>query len=389
MPTPFTRTLRSVHADGFRPGTLGALAAIALLVLWGTWLVRARVDVLATCPAARVEARGALYPIEAPVAGTVAFAALELGRAVRAGELLVELDGAALALEEAEQRGHADAAAAELAALEGQLASERRAAAQAPLVAAAVAEEDRLRRAEHALALELAREEVARLELLEDDGIVSELELVRARSLVRSRELALELQSATEQRRAEEELRAGEERAARTAGLIRELERQRGLLASSEARLARLAHTRAERRILAPHDGILAERRALVPGSAVQAGERLAALVAGGELAVVAEFPPADALGRLAAGQAGELRLDGFPWSRFGTVGVRVARVASEPRDGTVRVELAIERESPAIALQHGLPGRVEIVVERVSPAELVLRGAGLVLAGPRGARAP
>ncbi len=389
MATPFARTLRSIRSDGFGPTSLCALVALVLLAAWSAWLVSARVNVVASSPA-RVALVGALYPIEAPVAGSVAATHLALGRSVRQGELLVELDSVALELEAAEERERSRAAEAELLALEEALASERRAAEEALAVVAAVAEEERLRRAEHELALALGREEVTRLEQLARDGIVSELELVRARGLVQSRALALELHGASAARRAREEQRAATERSARTAGLARELERQRGLLAAGEAKLARLAHALRERRILAPRDGTLAELRELAAGSAVQAGERLAALVASGDLVVVADFPPSAALGRIAPGQRAELRLDGFPWSRFGTIGLCVERVGGEPREGLVRVELAIERPSPSIALQHGLPGVVEIVVERVSPAELVLRGAGLAaLPGPGGAGEP
>lgn len=377
MPTPFARTLRSIRSDGFRPSTTGALAAALALGAWTAWLVLARVDVLEVCPGARVEARGALVPIEARAGGTVLTARLELGRAVRAGDVLVELDPAALGLEEAEERERAAAAEAELAALGRQRAAEELAAAETAPLALAALEESRLRRAEHELSLSLANEEVSRLEQLESGGIVSELDLVRARGAVRSRELALELHDASELRRAGEERRATAERDARLVALARETERQRGISAAARARLERLAHERGELTILAPRDGVLAERRELAAGARLEAGDRVAALVASGELSVVAELEPSAALGRVAPGQRAELRLDGFPWSRHGTLGLRVARVAGEPRDGKVRVELDIVRAT-SIPLQHGLPGTLEVVVERVSPAELLLRGAGL-----------
>ena len=381
MATPFSRTLRSIRSDGFRGTTAGALVALALLAAWTAWFVRARVDVVETCSGARVTAQGSLLPIEASVAGSVVETHLELGRAVRAGDVLVVLDSASLALEDAEERERVRGARAELVALEAERAGERHAAEQTEAASAAALGEARIRRAEHELALELAREEVARLERLAEDGIVSELELVRARGVVRQSELALALHDASEERRVAEDERTRAERGARTAGLERELERQRGLIAAGDARLERLAHDIDARRVLAPRDGTLAEVRELTRGSNVQLGERLAAVVASGELAVVADFPSAAALGRIAPGQRGELRLDGFPWSRFGTLGVRVARVGGEPRDGRVRVEFAIERANPAIPLQHGLPGEVEVVVARVSPAQLVLESAGLAFA--------
>ena len=59
--------------------------------------------------------------------------------------------------------------------------------------------------------------------------------------------------------------------------------------------------------------------------------------------------------------------------------------VASEIRDGRVRVELAAHPDPGSqIPLQHGLPGTVEVQVERISPVMLVLRAAGRLVAEPR-----
>jgi membrane fusion protein (multidrug efflux system) len=79
------------------------------------------------------------------------------------------------------------------------------------------------------------------------------------------------------------------------------------------------------------------------------------------------------------------MRLDGYPWTQYGSIEAAVSHVAGEVRDGTVRVELAV---SPSVAvsapLQHGLPGSLEVEVERVSPAALVMRTAGRGVAAPR-----
>ncbi len=95
-------------------------------------------------------------------------------------------------------------------------------------------------------------------------------------------------------------------------------------------------------------------------------------------------FLPPAALGRIQPGQPAQLRLEGFPWTQYGAVSATVTNVASEVRDGQVRVELAVRPDAaPLIPLQHGLPGTVEVEVDRVSPATLVLRTAGLLLTVP------
>jgi membrane fusion protein (multidrug efflux system) len=54
-----------------------------------------------------------------------------------------------------------------------------------------------------------------------------------------------------------------------------------------------------------------------------------------------------------------------------------VSAVASEIRDGGVRVELTLAGTGTRVPLQHGLPGTVEVSIERVTPAQLVFRAAG------------
>jgi membrane fusion protein (multidrug efflux system) len=93
---------------------------------------------------------------------------------------------------------------------------------------------------------------------------------------------------------------------------------------------------------------------------------------------VVAEFAPSDAVGRVLPGQAARVRLSGFSWTEFGMLDAVVDQVASEPRDGTIRVELRLaSTRAPAIPVQHGLPGSVEVEIERVAPWVLVLRDVG------------
>lgn len=137
----------------------------------------------------------------------------------------------------------------------------------------------------------------------------------------------------------------------------------------------------------APVAGRVGEVANLQIGTVVAPGDELAAIVPAGDLRVVAHFHPAQALGRVRAGQPARLRLEGFPWMQYGSISATVATVASEARDGRVRVELRVQTDSvPPSMLQHGLPGMLEVEVERVSPATLVLRAAGQLLARPVGA---
>jgi membrane fusion protein, adhesin transport system len=102
-------------------------------------------------------------------------------------------------------------------------------------------------------------------------------------------------------------------------------------------------------------------------------------VVPDGEFVVVADFEPSAALGRVRPGQKAQMRLDGFPWAQYGTLGATVTRVGGEIRDNLVRVEFRPQAPVPKdIVLQHGLPGAIEVTLEQVAPAVLLLRSAGL-----------
>ena len=112
-------------------------------------------------------------------------------------------------------------------------------------------------------------------------------------------------------------------------------------------------------------------------------------MVPAGGLRVVADFPPASAVGRIRPGQTAQVRLTGFPSAQYGVLPAVVSRVAAEARDGTIRVELAARPgQRSHLPLQHGLPGTVEVEVDRLSPAALVLRTVGKLLGRPVGAGA-
>ena len=103
---------------------------------------------------------------------------------------------------------------------------------------------------------------------------------------------------------------------------------------------------------------------------------------------------PVSGVGRIRQGQRARLRLDGFPWTQYGTLQATVADAASEPSGGRVRVELVLQPDpQSAIPLEHGITGSAEVEAERLSPFALVLRAAGKLLAPrrlePSGAPAP
>jgi membrane fusion protein (multidrug efflux system) len=214
---------------------------------------------------------------------------------------------------------------------------------------------------------------------------VAQAELLRAETEAQKRHAAASAQALTISKLESEAKSKENNHGVRRAQLEREAASADGEIQTAEAGIKRFEHVVEQRRICAPVAGELGEATELRPGGFVTEGQKLGAIIPSGQLKLVAQFLPLTALGRVRSGQRARLRLDGFPWAQYGSVTATVSGVATEPRDGQLRVELAVRPESvPAVALQHGLTGTVEVEVERASPATLVLRAAGKILGAPR-----
>ena len=227
---------------------------------------------------------------------------------------------------------------------------------------------------------QLRVEEAQRIELLYARAAAAELELLRAKAEVRKNweaTDALRLEVSRLERDLQMRVNDRQTRLQRLRLYVTQLE---GQIAVTRVTSERLEYEIERRYIRAPVAGRLGEVATLQVGTWVREGARLGAVVPPGTLKVMADFLPS-ALGRIQAGQPARLRLEGFPWTQYGAVSATVASVASEVRDGRVRVELAVRPEAaPLIPLQHGLPGTIEVEVDHVSPATLGLRTAGLLL---------
>ena len=377
MPAPFTRTLRSIQSDGVRRHTVGLLTAVVLLSIWFAWFLFARVAVYEVTDRARLEVELASHPVAAELGGRVVRTALRLGKGVKTGEILVELDAQA-------KRFALDEARARLAGL--------RAQAQA-LSVEIRAEKDGVEahRQESTVALEEAQARIVGAEA----RARFTAEQVKARKTLRHRKVVSEenfkqVQAEAEsghaevaavrllRARLEKEYALGSiDRQARIAKLERTFADLSADAAMREANIRRIERELEQHLIRAPTDGRVAQARSLSIGSVLQTAEVFGAIVPRGRPRAVAFFPVAT-VGRLHPGQPARLRLEGFPWTQYGTLAATVVAVGNEPMEGRVRVDLVIGLASaPAIPLEHGLSGTAEVEVERASPAELVLRTVG------------
>jgi membrane fusion protein (multidrug efflux system) len=384
MATPFSRTTRSLQADGFRGAGFGLALAACLLGGWVVWFLLARVARYEVTDTARLEVDRAVHRVDAPVAGRVVATHLVLSQEVQAGDVLVELDARGQRLQLAEDRSRLTALGPQLDAIRQEVAAEERALEESRGAARVALDEARAQQREAEAVAALAEQEAARADQLRAGGILSEVEQLRARASAKSRRAAAESLKLAVERQAGEQQARETDRQAHIENLRRDVTRLEGEKITAAATVERLEHEGEMRHVVAPVAGRIGEVATLQIGSVVAEGDKLATIVPAGKLRVLAHYHPAQALGRILPGQPARLRLEGFPWMQYGSIATTVASVASEAREGRVRVELSVTHDSvPSPMLQHGLPGSLEVEVERVSPATLVLRAAGQLLSRP------
>jgi membrane fusion protein (multidrug efflux system) len=247
-----------------------------------------------------------------------------------------------------------------------------------------VLDEARARHHEAEVAARTAKEEAEIYIRVQKRGLASQLDFLRVTSEAPKRRAAADALRVAISRLEGEQRTKESDRTARLERLKREAGQLTGQIAEAEAAIARPTYELTKRLIQSPVAGRIGEVANVQVGALVREGEKLGAIVPPGTLKVIADFLPATALGRIHPGQPARLRLAGFPWTQYGAVGARVMEVASELRDERVRVDLTVDTDAASpIPFQHGLPGTVEVEVDRVAPATLVLRTAGLLLAGP------
>ena len=380
--------MQSLAADGFRYSLSGMLLAAALLSAWTAWFFIARITLYEISAGARLEVSEAAHPVEAQVAGRVRATHLVLGQEVQGSDVLVELDVGAQRLQLEEERTRLAALASQPTELRSEISAEEAAKHEDQLARRIALDQARARYREAEATAQLRVQEAQRIEFLYAHAAAAELELLRAKAEVRKNweaTDALRLEVSRVERDLQMRVNDRQSRLQRLRLYVAQLE---GQIAVSHATSERLEYEIERRYIRAPVAGRLGEVATLQVGTWVREGARLGAVVPPGTLKVMADFLPSAAIGRIQAGQPARLRLEAFPWTQYGAVSATVASVASEVRDGRVRVELTV-RPNPAslIPLQHGLPGTVEVEVDRVSPAILVLRTAGQLLAVRRTSR--
>jgi membrane fusion protein (multidrug efflux system) len=391
---PFQRTQRALSGDefGIRVTLVSvSVTALVALLLWGLF---ARIPILKVSTAGRIEPHNAIHRIEPQEAGKVLASHLALDKQVNEGDVLVEFDSQEQKFELDQSQISQTTLTRDLSALTDQIARKK-----VELDHSIAADEAALREAE-ARSRELypkyllAQQRVRRAEA-SAPGAISDLEKLESKTEAEELQRSNETQPIALQRiERDQKVR----RAALESQLL-QMDRDRlkikGDLEALNVNIAKLKYQIEKRQLRASATGQLVDVVELAADDYIGQGQRLGTILAKGPLRVRARFPQGT-VGVLRPGQTARLKLDGYPWSVYGTVHATVASVGTETpvlasqnpesvgMGGTVKVELEIQPpEDRRILLQHGMTTTVEVEVARVSPFALMMRAIGEWNPGP------
>lgn len=350
-----------------------------------TWAIAAEVPVMKVSSQGRVEPHNAVYRLEPPAAGKVVRSLLNLDEMVKQGDLLIEFDARTERLELEQSTATAAALEQELSVIRDQITNKKDELAASGLVDEVAIREAVEKECEitprHRLALQRAQ-----LAQRSPTGSIYELEKLERFTEVDALKYASRAQRLAVIRLRREQAVRRQTLIASELGLKREELRIEGQLRELKVTADRLEYQIERKRYRAPASGRLVDVVELGAGAFIADGQRVGTILAtDAEVRVRARFPK-EMVGIIQPVQTAQLKLDGYPWTIYGTVPAKVTRVGTEPGQvatpeaipGTVRVELDIETPAdPRIKLQHGLTASVEVEVARVSPIALLMRAIG------------
>ncbi|OGK77849.1 MAG: hypothetical protein A2X52_10095 [Candidatus Rokubacteria bacterium GWC2_70_16] len=394
------------------PSPLGvALGTVILALVAATaaWAYLGSLDVVAVARG-RIIAAGHSKLIQPLESGLIRAIRVADGAVVRKGQLLVELDPTAsgadearLGIEEMSARLHVarlrallageasfeapPGAEAGLVALQRQLLSDQRQEQERRLEAAALAIQQRVS------AVEGARANVERLEAL----VVMQTERARAYRTLLEREYVARMQYLeVEERRVDrvQELAMERQRLDRERAALGEAEKQSEVLESEfrrarlgeltewEARAAALsqevlkaARRRAVQRLVSPVDGVVQQLAVHTVGGVVTPGQQLMVVVPREARIEVEAWLENKDIGFVRPGQPVEIKVETFPFTRYGTVPGQVTSLSGDAvsveRLGLVyAARVSLERsvlrvDDRDVALAPGMAVTVEILIGR------------------------
>lgn len=373
MTTNFPHTLHALSSNRGKPLILFIFFAVVVITAWSIWFFFGRIGLIEISETARIEVSRQVHFIQTQVAGQVIKNNAVLDNHYQAGDVLVELDSEHenILLEEA--RSYLTTLKYQLNALQNEIEAQEKADQEEIQAIATALEEGRARYNEAKANLQFIKDKTDRTALLHQRGYVSELDLLQINAEKQKGQAEVEVCTLTIKRLEQEKNAKYYEQIANHERMNRENAKLKSEIAKGRTSIKQLENEIEKRRIRAPVDGRLGDIADYQVGSVIAKGQQLGAIVPDGLLKIVADFSP-KVLRRIRRGQQARLRIEGFPWIENENLKATVVRIASEMRDGLIRVELApVQDLETGMAFPHGLPVEVEVEVAQISPASFVL----------------
>jgi membrane fusion protein, adhesin transport system len=378
----FLRTIRSLSSDAPQRRHAAVVIGLAGLGVWLMWALVARVSIVVVSARARLEARQAAHQLAIPQSGTVAVANLTLGRAVRRGEILIELDARDEVIRRARLIDEISNAERGVAAMQAQIVAGR-----ALADAQRRSSETSLRqvREETAGGRELARIERERAERtarLGVNGLVPRVEVDETSRRAAAAESRVRGFVAAEEksRRILSEVTASAEAQLRALENDRiEIEQQlaaaRTALWSTDVIIERM-------RVRSPVDGHITSSIEPKPGAWLAAGEKLCSIATAEPVEVTAWFP-LESMPVIRAGQPASVWINYVAPRARKVIRAVVTSVEHDPAGSEFKVHLRLAgTQSSSALVGQGFPAVTVVEVQRVTPFQALLQTAGMAHTG-------
>ena len=349
------------------------------IAAWFTWAFWGRVAVFRQTHEARLSIEQEPYLLESRYAGEVVRSFLAEGKEVKKGELLVELEVEGFKLEIKAQDQAIEGLEQELATLKNRQSHERQSwILELNRRSAEIEQSTQSLQDNQALALVYAQV-FQKMTQSRQDGLITEMQFLASKmenqkitSLVNEqRQQLIVLENGFQHQKKLNEVQ--EKRMSEEFLVLKQR------LQEAQSKRVHLQYESQIRQILAPVSGKMGEFQVLNPNSFIDEGEHLGTVLVEDTFKVIAWFPTEDALGLLKKGQHAQIRFEGFPWLRYGSMTAVISHVAGEATKNGIRVTLA-PVNNPGIPLIHGLPCSVEVEIERTSPWNIFLNLLGAKL---------
>jgi membrane fusion protein (multidrug efflux system) len=378
LSTPFSKTVQSLKQDNsYFAFAIWAIASV-IFIFWMIWFLYGNVEVIEISSKAKLQVEQSPHVVTTFVPSKIITNNLTIGQFVNVGDVLVELDASTQILQLKEEEAKLAATPTKIASLKTELLILANAKTQDQQAAISAVQAAKFRRQESSVVEGFAKDQSKRFTQESNLGSVSKLEALKAEAdyqKLNASSSALLAEASKIESDARFRLQQND---ARIENAKRDLQAAESEFDRIQITVARLHEEIGRFIIRAPVSGHIGDVIQFKVGAYVTEGEKLATIVPQGGVIIVADFQPSSVLGRIKPGQLSRMRLDGFPWTQYGTIKAKVNKVSTEVRENLVRVELSpILEEHTKDLLQHGLPGIVEVSIEHIPPYILLLRTIG------------